>query len=508
MMITTNGSKSNGSLTKELAPASPNHSAPGATVSGNGCSFEHDRIPRRRDDHGNRIAYGIAYIPPVSGSKDLEDTELRRLLAEIKSAEPVKAAYLGSLYQDRLRPAFLRLQSVRSEVETELAVLRRRSVELDREIDPAVESLASERETAIAPLTSRLEDSQFELEEAHKAAASQVAAVGGSYSPEEPSEDAVVRVQKISYEGAAHVLQLPWGSGADAFHLPTWLSWTITALCGSVMGVSLGIFGGFVEDLFGDPWMTLLWMTFGQGLAVAMRKAVGWAFFHFAESFYLKRPRSQQASWASAAAAVFASLLVVAMAVDKEGILKLAQFQALQSGLEHKELPALTMWCMAAVITLGYLVYAAYDGLVRGRQDAVENAITAEIERDYRERSEARRTMPGVREALEAINSAKEKMRRVAACEAALASKQGEFDQQISRHEAKRIAYPEELSLEQKQRVQDALDNLVGSQIEFDSVLAGVIGVSSRGSKPVQQSRSPKAKLGFWERVRRALRPR
>jgi len=255
--------------------------------------------------------------------------------------------------------------------------------------------------------------------------------------------------------------------------------------------------------------MTLLWVTFGQGLAVAMRKAVGWAFFHFAESFYLKRPRCQQASWASAALTVFSSLLIVAMAVDKEGILKLAQFQALQNGLDQKELPAFTMWCMATVITLGYLIYAAYDGLVRGRHDAIENALEAEVECDYRERSEARRAIPEVRRALEAISFAKESMRKTALCEAALAAKRDEFDQLIARHEARRVPYPEELSLEQKHRVQDALDNLVGCQIEFDSVLAGVIGVSSKATRTTQQQpRAPRSRLGFWERIRRALRSR
>lgn len=507
-MISTNGSISNGKLPKELSIGAAHDSTPGATVDANGCSFEHDRIPRRRDDHGNRISFGIAYIPPISGSKDLGETELRCLLSEIRDAEPVKAAYLGSLYQDRLRPAFLRLQSVRSEVEHELDVLRVRSVELDREINPIVESLAQQRESVLLPLITKLEEARAELEEAHKLATAQVSAAGGSYSPDEPSEDSVVRVERLSSAGAAHALQLPWGTAAEAFHLPVWLSWTITALCGSVMGISLGIFGGFIEDLFGDLWMTLTWMTLGQGFAVAMRKAVGWAFFHFAESFYLGRPRRQQVSWASAALGVFGSLLVVAMAVDKEGILKLAQFQALQNGLDQKQLPAITMWCMAAVITLGYLVYAAYDGLVRGRQDAVENAVAAEIERDFRERSEARRESTIVQAALQAVSFARERMRKLAKREAELAAKSEELDQLIGRQESRRIPYPEELSTDQKYRVQDALDNLIGCQIELDSVLAGVIGVSSKGVKPTQQSRSPKAPLGFWTRVRKALRSR
>lgn len=508
MMISTSNSKSNGRLPMELTIVTESSGHPGATVNANGCSFEHDRIPRRRDDHGNRISFGIAYIPAISGSKDLVDTELCSLLAEIKSAEPVKTAYLGSLYQDRLRPAFLRLQSVRSEVEEELAAMRRRSIELDREIDPIVESLVAQRESAFAPLLAKLEEAQSELEEAHKLATAQVSAAGGSYNPEEPSEDAVVRVERLSSAQAAHGLQLPWGAAAHAFQLPAWLSWTITALCGSVMGISLGIFGGFIEDLFGDLWMTLTWMTLGQGFAVAMRKAVGWAFFHFAESFYLGRPRRQQVSWASAALAVFGSLLVVAMAVDKEGILKLAQFQALQNGLDQKQLPTMTMWCMAAVITLGYLVYAAYDGLVRGRQDAVENAVAAEIERDFRERSEARRESPIVKEALQAVSFARERMRKLAKREAELAAKSEVFYHLIGAQESRRIPYPEELSTDQKYRVQDALDNLIGCQIELDSVLAGVIGVSSKGMKPAQQSRSPKAPLGFWARVRKALRSR
>lgn len=507
-MKNTNGFKANGMHGMEMFHEAATPLAPPEKESCDGTSLEHDLVPRRRDQFGNRIASGIAYIPPVSGSKDFDGTELRLLLEEVAAADPVKAAYLRHLYADRLRPAFLRLQSVRAEVERELSELRDRSVWLDEQIDPLVGDLGNARELALRPLYEKLDAALAEIELAHTHAAEQVALAGGSYDPGSPSEEAVLRVDRISACEAANRLRLPWGEAANTFHLPKWVAWVITCLCGSLIGISLGIFAGFIEGLFDDIPMLVTWIVLGQGIAIAVRKAIGWSSFHFSESFYLGRPRCQQVSWFSAMLITFAGLLLAAMSVDKEGILKLAQFQALESGLDQKPIPELAMWCMAAVITLGYFIYSAYDGLVHGRSDAVASAVSAEIERDHRERSESRRELAAVRDALEAVNLAREHMRRVDRCDSDLQGKASEFDQSIAQQEARRVAFPEGLSEGQKHRVQDALDNLVGCQIEFDSVLAGVIGTSVKSSGRASEPRTRKSRSGFWARLKRAVRAR
>lgn len=507
-MNSTNSSKSNGKPTMGILQTPTSLPALAETGVDIAPSFEHDLIPRRRDQFGNRISSGGAYISPVSGSKDLESTELRHLLEEVATDDLVKAAYLRHLYADRLRPAFMRLQSVRCEVERELRELRERSLELDEQIDPLIEDHGNSRELALGPLYEKLEAALAELEQAHSHAAEQVALAGGSYDSDHPSEETVLRVDRLSNSEAANRLRLPWGDGANAFHLPKWVAWGITCLCGCLIGISLGIFAGFIEGLFDDIPMLLTWTVLDQGIAIAVRKAIGWSSFHFSESFYLGRSRCQQVSWFGAMLIVFGCLLLAAMSVDKEGILKLAQFQALESGLDQKPIPEFAMWCMAAVITLGYFIYALYDGLVHGRSDAIASAVSAEIEQDHRERSERRRELPEVKHALEAVNLAREHIRRVERCDSAWRAKADEFDQAIAKLEAQRVDFPEGLSEGQKHRVQDALDNLVGCQVEVDSVLAGVIGTSVRSGGRVSEPRTRKPRPGFWARVKRALRAR
>jgi len=507
-----NGKPWNGQVQANSSGDSHLDSTPGAVVNGNGSSFDHDRIHRRRDDRGNRIPFGIAYIPPISGTKDLDETQLLLLLDRIEPVEQVKAPYLRSLYQDRLRPAFLRFQSVRSEVEHEHSILKARSVSRDKEVDPIVTKLENDREEALEEPVEKLNNHRGSLFDAHAIAADNVSAAGGNYDPENPTEDSVVRVSRLTQQEAADRLQLPWGPTVYALKLPTWLVWVMTVLCGSLSGISVGILAGFIEDLFADIPKLLTWALLGQAAAMAMRKAIGWAFFCFAESLYLKRPRRQQVSWFTAALIVFIALLLSVMTVDCYGILKLARFQSLLSGADELPIPAFAMWCMAAFLTLGYLVYSAYDGVVHGRADAIENAIAAEIERDFVERSEARRDLPVVKEALRSLNLVRRGMSAVAAAEAKVAAITETFAQRIAKEDARRISYPDELSLEQKYRVQDALDNLVGCQIEFDSVLASVLGVArpSGRMKPrttPSQDDQPKHQ-GFWDRIRRAVRSR
>lgn len=502
-----NAQLGNKAVTTTLASATQS-----TTEVGKGTSFEHDRIARRHDDRGNPVPYGITYIPPISGSQDLEHTELRHLLAQIADVDPVKAAYLGHLFQDRLRKAFQRLQDVRREVEEELKQGREQSISLSKEIAPIVEQLEQQQEAALAEPQANMSENLNLIDNAHAVASDRVAAAGGSYEPGTPSDDCVLRVSRKSSGVTADRLQLPWGLTARAFKLPSWLVWVMTFLCGSVIGVSLSILAGFIEELFADLPVLITWVVLGQGFAIAMRKAINWAFFCFAESFYLRQPRRKQVSWFSVAVIVFFSLLLAAMTVDSHGILKLAQFQALLSGTDQQPISNFAMQCMAAVVTLGYLIYSGYDGIVCGRNDAIENAIAAEIERDFEERSENRRSLPVVQEALRALNHVRRMMASIAMIRANISAISAEFAQRIAKAEEGGTVFPDELSADQKFRVQDALQNLIGCQLELDAVLASVLGVAqtngqtrSRPSRSTSESAKP---LGFWDRIRKVVRAR
>jgi hypothetical protein len=479
---------------------------------GSGTSYEHDRVARRRDDRGNPIPFSISYIPPVGGSEDLGDAKVGDLIGQIAEFDPLKAAYLGHLYQDRLRRAYERLQDVRREVEEELKQERGRSISLEEQIRPIVEDLERQQEEVLADPLVKLDERVGLLDDAHTEASNRVAEAGGSYDPNSPTEDCAIRVFRMSSAVVADFLQVPWGPAAPAFKLPTWLVWTMTVLCGALIGISAGVFAGFIEDLFGDIPMLVTWIVLGQVPAIAMRKGIGWAFFAFSESFYLRQPRRKQFAWFLAATLVFGSLLTTAMTVDMHGIFKLAQFQALLSGTDEERISGFVMWCLAAVFTLGYAIYSAYDAMICGRNDAIENSLAAEIERDYLTRSEDRRSQPVVQEALRALNHVRRVMASIAEIRAKVAAISLEFASRIAKVEARGTTYPDELSVDQKHRVQDALQNLIGCQLELDAVLASVLGVArpngQTGTRPSRSPSEPGKRLGFWTRIRKAIRAR
>ena len=510
MRTTTNGSNLNGHQTKAMTDRDATLIEPGANVGGNGTSFEHDLIPHPRDPHGNRQTFSFAYINPVSGSKDLDETQLRHILDEIESFDAVKAAYLRWFYEDRLRPAYLRLQSVRSEVEAELAHVRARSQAIDHDTDVKVAGLTNERDTSLLPLFKKVQLAMAELEGAHADAAAKVADAGGCYNPANSAEEAVLRVEALSPQEVAYSLKVPWGSTAKAYLIPAWLLWIVTFVCGALLGLSLGILAGFVEEL-SDVSIVAVWVVLGQGPAIAMRKALSLSAVMFAESVYLRIPRCQQAARFVPLILLSVAFMLVALTVDQGGILKAAQLQALLTSTNRAGNAPFAMWCMAAFISLGYFSYAVLEGLIIGRNDAISNAVTAEIEQDYHKRSEARRELVVVKSALHAINSVREKLRVVAGAESDYVAQRDRYDQLIAARETQRLPYPEALSLEQKFRVQDAIDNLAGCQIDLDTVLAGAMGTGARKYGSLQTKTNaadqPKPKR-LWDRLKELLRER
>lgn len=510
-MSDRSNSRGSGSGATETKSAKNGNSKPSFDApNGKGTSYEHDRVARRRDDRGNPIPFSIAYIPPISGSRDLEVSELRHVIDQVRAVDPLQAAQIGYHYQEKLRSAYERLQDERREVQEELEEAQGRSISLSNEIRPIVEDLERRQEEAMAQPLAKLDELMALLDEAHGVAADRVPETGGSYDPTNPTEDTVIRVTRKAPAVIADFLQLPWGPSVAAFKLPSWLVWLMTIVSGTLIGISLGILAGFIEDLFSDIPMLAFWIVLGQVPAIGIRKAIGWSFFTFSESFYLRQPRRKQISWFLAAILVFCSTLTTAIAVDMHGIFKLAQFQALLSGSEAERISAIVMLCLAAVILLGYAFHAAYDGIICGRNDAIENSIAAETDRDFETRSENRRSQPVVQEALRALNHVRRVMASVTEQRAKVATIALDFADRIAKIEARGTIFPEELSPDQKFRVQDALQNLIGCQLELDAVLASVLGVSRRNgqARSGPMPHEPAKTTSRWNRIRRTLQAR
>src|SRR5437879_3892864 len=78
---------------------------------------DYDLLPGPRDGKGNQLPTTTVYRRPVPGTFDLPGSELEVLLTGMAHEHPVPASYLRHFYQERIRPAYLRVAQVRSEEE-------------------------------------------------------------------------------------------------------------------------------------------------------------------------------------------------------------------------------------------------------------------------------------------------------------------------------------------------------------------------------------------------------
>ena len=128
-----------------------------------------------------------------------------------------------------------------------------------------------------------------------------------------------------------------------------------------------------------------------------------------------------------------------------------------------------------------------WEGHLSGRYDACLNRIRREQERLFREEDTAWPN-PGVQAALEAISYVNQLLHIKAGLEARIAA-------QIAALDAKRRPVQDELSDNALQRVQEAVDQVDGTQETFDAMFADAKARCEEGDS-------------LWQRLRRAFRGR
>jgi hypothetical protein len=90
----------------------------------------------------------------------------------------------------------------------------------------------------------------------------------------------------------------------------------------------------------------------------------------------------------------------------------------------------------------------------------------------------------------------KEQLRLVSRHEAAAAKAARPWEERLAAAESRKRAFREEVTPEQRQRVQDALDNLLGADLEFRRALDHEL-------EQLEPRWSWWARLAFWARGRR-----
>lgn len=450
----------------------PTDRNPGAAK---GSRLECDLVVRERTASSDPVAKKIAYSHPITGGANLDEMQLASFLDEVEARDPLLAKHLRSVQQDRIRPQFQRLQDVRVEADTYLDELRSRSIELDGKTDEIVARISAERDLALEPHEAKLNDAIDELSRAHISTADLLAKASLAYDPQEPAGEIVIKVLPLSEADAADTLKMPFGDGITTTALlPKWLSWICTAVCGCVFGLSLGLASGLLhsQDIVAQPNLKsiVVFAIIGTCLVSIGRGWLRLAWYQFSESYWLGLSRIRQLAWFSSAAASTIIVTGAVMTTDRQGILRAAIVESAwsQNGVATSEF---VFWTIA-VATSFCLGYAVFEGLALGRQDPIENAIAALIDRDHRSQSDARRAEPAVLAALPAHNRARTSQLKQESALKRVNDVRLPFDNLIAKAEQERLPYPLEHTETMKRRVQDALHNLEGLQIEFDALVS------------------------------------
>ncbi len=441
----------------------------------NGSNLEHSILPLERGPNGDSIPRRISYGPSITGGLDLDDMKLKEFLDEIAKDDSLLAAHLRSIQQDHIVPQFQRLGDVRLDVENQLKALRARSESLDKLVDLTVSKLTKERDEKLVPFVEAVENAHDELSAAHKEAADYASKVGACHDPENPTEEVLIRVQPISTEESAWKQKVPFGKNALESLLPTWLSWVGTVACGCLIGVSAALASGALKanDLFKDPKPVSIGISCLIGIfavAIFLRGAIRLYAVQFIETYFLEQTRRRQVAWFLLALAVILFLGGSVVGMDRQGILRAAQSHAAFEK-SSTDVSPLVWWLVAAAISAAYMLYGFAEGLLKGRQDPITNAVHGHLQEEVRNRIEQRRSDPDVKEALRTLSLVKEAKRVYAWTAERLSAAKAPFDELIARAEAQRLPWPLEWTPEMKNRVEDARENLAGIQIEMNALI-------------------------------------
>lgn len=432
-----------------------------------------DRLARARDRHGNRLPSSAIYHDPYPDARTVEGTGLEPLLREISADRPARAAWLRHFYEDRLIPAICRFARVRDEAEAELERYNARATALNQKIDAEQERLHSEADAAADPQRQKLEARIEGLQQLQQDAAAKVAAIGRPYDPDVPNERDILHVEPVSLAELAGKSNVPLPELDQKDLLPDWLVWLFTAAIGTMMGLSFGIIGGFLDpDELSRQWVVVFGLSvLGFGPAAFSRKAV--LLFHrqAAERSYRGLSTSQRWSFLAGALAFDLGILAIDVLLEREGLLKLGRMSAGINGLSGEaagptETPAV-WYVVPLAITLGYIAYAAWEGYLKGRRGLVLNRLIASQLEAHRAATADHLARPETQAAVRGVVAVKMALRDIAEGKRQVDALQQPFLDRIAKLEAGRLPILDALTLEQCARIQDALDNLLGADLWF-----------------------------------------
>ena len=486
-------------------------------AAGRGESWEHDPIALRRDKEENPLQRDIiCYVTPPGDGEAVADTPKSQYLEMIAASNPMEAKYLHDFYDHRVRPLLTRYQdTVREEtekvalldadIERQNAALEAHRIDLEGERD---EKTRRDREAVV--------EMDKPLNDAHREAAKRTAFAGQGYDPNAPSPDAVLCHQKRALEAVAGDAGIPWTPGDASRRLPKWFLWALTAGTGVIFGLSLAIFGGFLDaDAVEDSLKVVAGGVFAGFIVSA---GGGWAIKHFsraaAERYYLAifSGRGPLYWVPSLVCAIGVTTLVIGMdaAIEFGGLLKAASLDRATGAGAHT-IPLGLAYLVGMVITFGYALTYAREGALDGRYFPCLNRLTALQEAEFAQRDQEIRARAEVKEALAAIAIVRDVQREKTTLEARVAAVAAPFECELARLESLKRQPQREPSLEARRRIQDAHDKWLGANTNYDIRVNAALNAlepmnSSNGRAARPRAGTAKARGGFFGWLRRLFR--
>jgi len=350
-------------------------------------------VPHERTANGI-IAQMCVYNEPLGGTFASNKAKEGIYIAEIAKVSPFYAAKLLAFHDDKLHVAEQALVQYRKQVDA-IVIKKEESFKREnQEVDKMLELLHLDKMSIIRPLEEELDHHDINVDACRASAATACGAVGVQLDKTTTEHD-LLQVLPISRDQAAQQLNLAVDTAPHKFTVVGKALYSL--LIGSMLGLSLGIFAGYInpDNVDLNP-IVVLAVVAGIAMSYFASKLAKDSFADFATSVYKQAPLPARVAKFILAASLLVLIATIYAVVDSKGVLKLAVLD----GIKLSEAAGL---CVGAVISLPYLLAYAYDGYKEANRIQTDSRITALQDSILEERTAARIADPYVQKAIELL---------------------------------------------------------------------------------------------------------
>jgi len=437
----------------------------------------HEQIARRQNKSGRGFLYG----PPLVEDVPLTDTPYAQTLTVLREFDPLAADHLHARWETQIRLSVRTLHQVRSEEETRLATQNARAASENARIDGEIERSEQACRASCASLEEQREAHAERINEAHREAAKTVAAAGGEYDPNAPSDTSVLRIVPRDLRSIAAGYGLPWVEQDHANQMGKVIGNVATVGFGALFGISLGLILNFLHSgsLLRSPVMFLICIGLGALWATLSRWFLHTTAFQASERFYLGLERRAWLPFALLTVGLFLITLGLDASVGKAGVVGLAH--AKRASLlstyrgDNRDSDGTVSILVALAFSLPYAGYAVWEGFQGGRYHPVMNRLKARQDQELKMTDAHRRSLPEVQTALHALAMVRDEQRQRADLDGRIEAVRTPYRQQTEQLRQQRVPVLDRMDEPACRRIDESILQARGLQDDWTNDLTRAI---------------------------------